>query len=266
MDYTRADFIWEESNVYHAQAADFLSSHQLTDYIQSPINYWYKRNVTKDKPEPASFFTGRAVHQLILEGEEVFNANYIVGGPINERTGKPYGTDTIKYREWLAENGAEGKAGLSETDYELIDTCRKSVTAHAIASGLLMVGFPEAVVRAEYMGTPCQIRIDWFNPAKGIVDLKTCRNIDRFHLDFNDYLYANQLSFYQEVFKARFGEKPEVFIIAAEVSEPYRTGVYRICDSTLSEARHQNEAFIPKFVESKTTGVYPTRYEDMRIL
>lgn len=267
MPITRANFIFEEAAEYHALASEYLSSHQLTDYIQSPINYWYKRNVAKDKPEPASFFLGRAVHQLVLEGDQVFNQHYVVGGPINERTGKPFGTDTQKYQAWLAENGAEGKAGLSETDWNHIATIRDAVRAHKIARALLDVGFPEAVVRSDYFDTPCQIRIDWFNPdERAIIDLKTCRNLDRFEYDFKDFLYANQFSFYQEVFNAYFKFRPAVYAIAAEVSEPYRAAVYRITDTTLNEAREQNEAFIPKFLESKKTGVYPTRYEDLRFL
>lgn len=266
IEVTRDLFVWESAEEYHAQAAEYLSSHQLTDYIKSPVNYWYQRNVAEKKPESAAYFLGRAVHQLVLEGDEVFNAHYIVGGPINERTGKPFGTDTQKYRDWLAENGAEGKSGLSETDWNTIASCRDAARAHNVARGLLDSGFPEAVVRADYCDTPCQIRIDWFNPNGWIVDLKTCRNIDRFEYDAKDFLYFNQMSFYQEVFNAYFKFKPDVFMIAAEVTEPYRVGVYRISDSTLAEARYQNEAFIPKFNESKQTGIYPTRYEEMRIL
>lgn len=266
MDFTRDDFIWEESSVYHAQAADYLSSHQLTDYIRSPYTYWYKRNVAEKKAEAPSFFLGRAVHQYILEGEEVFNEHYITGGPINERTGKPYGTETKKYAEWLAEQEAEGKEGISDTDFQTAQVCSANVRAHKVARVLLEKGFGEATVRAGYMHVPCQIRMDWFNPELGLVDLKTCRNIDRFSYDFKDFLYANQMSFYQEVFNSQFGYKPSVFVIATEVTEPYRVGVFKLTDGTLAEARLQNETYIPKFMESKRTEVYPTLYEELRLL
>lgn len=266
MDFTRDNFIWEESGVYHAQAADYLSSHQLADYIRSPYSYWYKRNVAEKKPELPAFTLGRAVHQYILEGEEVFSQHYVTGGPVNERTGKPYGTDTKKYADWLSEQAAEGKEGINETDYNTAQVCATNVHAHTFAGILLEKGFAEAVIRAEYCNVPCQIRMDWFNPDQGLIDLKTCRNIDRFAYDFKDYMYANQMSFYQEVFNAKFGYRPDVFVIAAEVMEPYRVGVWKVTDGTLGEARLQNETHIPKFFESKRTEVYPTLYEDLRLL
>ena len=43
------------------------------------------------------------------------------------------------------------------------------------------------MVRAEYGGVACQARIDWLNPidGRGIVDLKTCDNLDDFERDIH---------------------------------------------------------------------------------
>lgn len=264
MDYTKDSFIWEDSEVYHSKSADNLSSHQLTDYIKSPIGYWYRRQ--KERVDLPAFALGRAVHQYVLEGADVFHTNYITGGPINDKTGLPYGKQTKKYADWLAEQESAGKQGISDDDYQIVKTCQEQISAHQIASGLLAEGWPEAVVRTDYCATRCQIRIDWFNPNSGLVDLKTCRNIERFEYDFRDFLYANQLAFYREVFNAHFGDRPKCWIIAAEVNEPYRVGVYQISDGTLGEAAKQNESFIPKYLESKRTGVYPTNYESLRVI
>ena len=65
--------------------------------------------------------------------------------------------------------------------------------------GLLEYGEPEGVVRADYCGMPCQIRMDWFEPHHGIVDLKTCDDLTWFEADARRYGYAHQLAFYRAV-------------------------------------------------------------------
>lgn len=265
MGLTQDDFIWETSDVYHSKAQDYLSSHQLMSYIKSPIGYIRRKQ--QPPADSSSFFLGRAVHTMILEGGEVFFKQYVIGGPVNEKTGKPYGTNTIKYQEWLDNLAVQNKEGVSETDFLTIETAENCVHSHAIANDLLDYGFPEATVRATYNGIECQIRIDWYNFKKQcIVDLKTTRNIEKFPYDFRDYLYANQLSFYQNVFNCRFGFYPEVYIIAAEIAEPFRVGVFKITDGTLEDAREVNEGNMVKFMESKRSGRYPTLYEDLRVL
>ena len=259
-------FISESAVEYHSKANRYLSSHQLIDYMKSPYGYWYKHNVASKQPEPSAFFIGRAVHKYVLEGAEAFGREYIVGGPINPKTGKSYGVGTQKYQEWLDEIGGKGLVGITEEDAELIKTANKSVYSHLEADKLLSEGFAEGVVRSEYCGVGCQIRLDWFNPSRGIIDLKTCRNLDRFAYDFKDYWYANQMSFYREVYKSAFGEDCQTWIVACELSEPYRTGVFLVGDKTLEDARIKNEDGIARFVRSRYCGEYPTEYEDVRIL
>ena len=48
----------------------------------------------------------------------------------------------------------------------------ESVCKHNAAMGLLGDGVPEGVVRTNYQNIQCQIRMDWFYPEQGIVDLK----------------------------------------------------------------------------------------------
>lgn len=42
-------------------------------------------------------------HCLILEGQAAFDEQYLVaGGPVNPKTGEPYGKATKAYAEWIA--------------------------------------------------------------------------------------------------------------------------------------------------------------------
>ena len=61
-----------------------------------------------DEDRPA-YLVGRAVHTLALEGKEHYAAEYAVGGPINEKTGQPFGSATKAFAEWAAKQGKQAE-------------------------------------------------------------------------------------------------------------------------------------------------------------
>jgi hypothetical protein len=86
--------ICEPAEVYHAKASQYLSSHQLGDFRRCPLLYRKKKlGLIADEDRPA-YLIGRAVHALVLEGRDRFEAEYAVGGPINPKTGEVYGPTT----------------------------------------------------------------------------------------------------------------------------------------------------------------------------
>src|SRR5689334_9738409 len=86
--------ICEPASAYHAQASEFLSSHALADFRRCPLLYRQKQlGQVQDEDRPA-YLIGRAVHTLALEGDAAFDAQYVVGGPINPKTGQPFGAGT----------------------------------------------------------------------------------------------------------------------------------------------------------------------------
>ncbi|MCK4602115.1 MAG: PD-(D/E)XK nuclease-like domain-containing protein, partial [Phycisphaerae bacterium] len=105
------------------------------------------------------------------------------------------------------------------------------------AIDLLLYGRSEGVVRVDYCGTPCQIRIDWTHPHRGIIDLKTTADLTWFENEAKKRRYHNQVAFYQSVFAEVVGEHVPVYIVAVEKIEPYRCGVWRVGDDTLAIAR-----------------------------
>ena len=164
----------EPADHYHAQADRYLSSHQLLDFIKCP---WLHRKKTIgliEESESASYLIGRAAHTRILEGPDALESDFALGGPINEKTGKPFGASTKAFAEWAA---IQGKPVLSHDQVDLIEQMAAGVDMNDEAVALLLYGRAEGVLRAEYCGTPCQIRIDWTNPGRGIVDLKTCDDL-----------------------------------------------------------------------------------------
>jgi len=160
----------EPAEAYHAQAGRYLSSHQLLDFMKSP---WLHRKKTLGliaDGDSASYLVGRAAHVRILEGREAYEAAFALGGPINEKTGRPYGSGTKAFAEWAE---SQGKPTLALDQVELIEQMAAGVGMNDEAVALLLYGRAEGVARAEYCGAPCQIRLDWLHPHRGIVDLKT---------------------------------------------------------------------------------------------
>jgi hypothetical protein len=250
--------IHEPFEAYQEQAKEHLTSHALADFRKCPLLYSKKKSgLIPDEDRPA-FLVGRATHKLILEGQAKFAEEFGVGGPINKKTGKPYGANTLAWAEWAAE---QGKPVLTTEQYELIGQMAEGVKAHRVARELLMEGVAEGVVRGEYCGLKAQSRIDWLNISRGIIDLKTADNLDYFAADAKRYGYLHQLAFYTAIFHVVVGEKLPAWFIAIEKQEPFRCGVWRIDDQAIAYARKENEAAIERLKRSMAADHWPTGYE-----
>ncbi len=166
---------------------------------------------------------------------------------------------------------------------ELISSMNSGVRMNKYACELLAQGKAEGVVRTKYRDFECQIRIDWTNPALGIVDLKTCDDLVWFESDARRYGYHQQLAFYQAVLEAAINERSNaeritettsirpnaelpVYIIAVEKKEPYRCGVWQLPEETLLQARAENEAAMERLREANRDDHFVTGYEELRYL
>lgn len=256
--------IREPAAVYHAKAKNFLSSHRLADFRKSPLLYHRKREGLIAESDSPAYLEGRAGHCLILEGRAAYAAAFVTDAdaPVNPRTGKSYGPTSDKYREWVACQQAEV---ITAEMAARIEAMHASVKSHEIASRLLASGTAEGVIRAEYCGVPCQIRMDFLHPAEGLVDLKTCDDLTWFEHDAVRYGYPHQLAFYRAVFTAAVGEEPPVYLIAVEKKEPYRAGVWRMGEEVLAIARRENEQAVERLKHCRETGVWPSGYEELRV-
>lgn len=257
-----AFLIRESAEEYHAKAKEYLTSHQLGDFRKCPALYRKKQlRLIEDEDRPA-YLIGRALHTLVLEGRERFEAEYTVGGPINPKTGEMFGPTTKAYAEWAA---AQGKAVLTLQQFDLVEGMADGVRANGMAVDLLSEGIPEGVVRCEYRGLPCQIRMDWFAPHRCIGDLKTCDDLTWFEADARRYGYAHQLAFYRAVLQQVIGVAMPAFFVAVEKKECFRCGVWRIHEDTLAQAQRENEAAIERLKRCIATDTWPTGYEDIRL-
>jgi len=255
--------IKESEGEYRAKRKDFLSSHALGDFRKCP-EFFRKKETgeIKDEDSPA-YALGRAAHCLILEGGEVFHQQYLAGEPVNEKTGKAYGRNTLAYQEWLAEQKQEV---ITPSDFDFIRRLQVSVWLHNEAAKLLQNGIAEGVVRESYCGMPCQIRMDFFNPDFGIIDLKTCDELTWFEADARRYGYIYQAAFYRAILGNASGSIYPVYIVAVEKKQPFRCGVWCVSSTALDFAATENAAAIERLKKCRSENVWPTGYEDVRIM
>ena len=262
MPGTKNPLVREPFERYRQQSKSHLTSHALADFRKSPRLHRDKQlGLIPDVDRPA-FVVGRAAHTLVLEGPEVFEKTYAVGGPVNPKTGNPYGANTKAFAEWAAE---QGKPVLTETNFDLVAHLAASVRGHDVAAELLDGVIAEGVVRMDYCGVPCQIRMDAFSPARGIVDLKTADDIDWFEADARRYGYAYQLAFYRAVLAVALGEAVPVHMVAVEKKPPFRCGVWRVGEDVLGMVQKENEAAIGRLRKCREADTWPTGLEAVRV-
>jgi len=257
--------ITEDQTEYHARTrrGEYLSSHMLKDFMKCPALYHMKMTgevVDEDKP---SYALGRAAHCLILEGREAFDREFTVDEPINPKTGKAYGPDSQAYQLWLE---TQTREVVRPGDYEQVKILNNAVARHPEAMKLIAGGFPEAVVRTEYCGIPCQIRMDLFQPDAGIVDLKTCDDVDYFPFDARKYGYWSQMAFYWDIVLQVSMIRYPFYIIAVEKKAPWRCRVDRLVEDDLMSSVRENRAGILRLRECRDAGAWPTNYEKIGYL
>jgi hypothetical protein len=282
IDY-RSVLIDEPFAVYLAKREEYLTSHQLMDFIRCPKLYYLKKTgalTTDPFKVSAELILGSAAHTLILEGRQEFDKCYAVGVPISERTGKEYGRDTQAFAKWAdiqrADKGTAVEFITTEQWY-VVSSMTNSVVKHVEAQKLLNHSVAERVLRSDFCGIPVQSRLDWFTEigeTPVIVDLKTCSDLDSFEYDAKRFMYGIQFAFYQQIFISSVMEEfdleaitpPRVFTIAVEKKEPFRCGVFEVPDLTLGHFANKIDSAIESLKECQRAGEYPTLYESLRTL
>lgn len=257
--------IREPAEVYHAKSREHLSSHALADFRRCPLLYRRKQlGLIPDTDRPA-YQIGRAAHTLILEGRERFDAEYAIGGPINEKTGKCFGSATKAFAEWAER---QGKPVITEEQAVLIEQMAAAVRGHDRASELLAVGIAEGVIRTRHLDVPCQARLDWLTTtdSPALVDLKTCDSLDWFEGEARLFGYVHQLAFYRSLLWQEAGALLPVHLIAVEKKEPFRCGIWLVGQDVLAIAQQDNEQAMKRLRQFQQTDHWPTGYEEPRVL
>lgn len=263
--YDLSFLIREPADVYHARAKDFLSAHALAEFRRCPLLYRKKQLGLVPERDTSAYLVGRAAHVLILEGRPRYERAFAIGGPINPRTGQPFGSTTKAFAEWAER---QSKPVLSDAQAALVEQIAAAVCGHLFARELLSEGVAEGVVRCAYAGHRCQARIDWINPVpdRGIVDLKTADELDLFESAMRAFGYVHQVAFYRALVAEVSGRALPVHIVAVEKREPFRCGLWQVAPEVLDQAQAENEEAMRDLLRCRETGDWFTRYESLRLV
>lgn len=250
-------FVTMPEDVYRAEPR--LSASSLEHFLNGP-DYFHARQtgLIVDADSPAMKL-GRAFHCYTLEGLEVFNERYLVSdGPINERTGKPYGRETKAFAEWEADN-AEGLELLTFQEFDEVTAMAGSIRDHSAASQLLAETVREQAIFATFNGVPVKGRLDAVDFRRRlIVDLKTISEVEK--LDYSLERYARQLAFYRRLVYEAVGQYFETYLIAVDKTPLHRCRVLQAMPSTLLEADERIDDALDSYARRLATGDWSSPY------
>jgi hypothetical protein len=260
--------IVEPRDRYDLRIATHLNSHRLSRFRKCPRLFRVGPDTPLWRSEPIALVIGRAFHALMLEGTEAFDREFIVGGPINPKTGKAYGRTSAIYKQWVE---ASGRVALDDETAALLARMEVAVRSSPHATALLAHGLPEATVLGRIEGVDCQARIDWVHwtgRAEGgaIVDLKTCGDLDEFEQTAHLRGYIHQLAFYRAVVESASDLVLPCRLVAVEKRAPVRCGVWHVDAELLARADDENRAAVRRLAECRRLDEWPTGFEAPRQL
>ena len=207
---------------------------------------------------------GRAVHALILEGEEVFDAGFAVAPKIDKRTkvGK------LEFARFEIDN--MGKEVISAKDKEMIDGMKVAVYKHPAARTILEEGLSEQTIvwKDKETGLLCKCRPDRSpNPdTRTLVDLKSTASADeyKFLRSMDQFGYMRQGAFYLDGVNAH-RKKEEQFtdflLVAVEKKPPYRVEVYNMDEDMIKYGRGEYKRLLAIEAKCRADEFYP-HYQD----
>lgn len=201
---------------------------------------------------------GRALHQLVLEGEDVFRASF--AWPDNA------GDDDWRSkagRAFVTLNESQGKTVLHRDEARRLTAMLKSIRAHEVAySWLKARGMREHSffwTDAE-SGVPCRCRPDLLIKTPDgyvIVDLKTTTDArpDQFARSAAKYRYHVQAAFYKDGVETVIpdAEVRAFIFVAVESEAPHGVCVYTIHPDDVAHGRSDYQSDLNKWVRYNET-------------
>lgn len=220
--------IVEANDEYHKRAE--LSSSQVSAFLSDPVK-WYHQHVLRDWPrdQPTEAMQiGTNVHLMCAAGGPI--ALPIIGRPPEADFRK------TEWKEWKKKQEANGKEVVESAEaYERIwEHLQASCWCRdVLASSEMEV---EHVWDDEILG-PCRCKFDAVSPGL-IVDWKTTDKFSErgFIYSMLDMSYDVRIALYVRGFRDKYGEEPQVVLVAIQKKPGYRIQPYTISADWLDDA------------------------------
>jgi hypothetical protein len=250
-------------DVYHSWP--LLSSSVLKELARrTPMHARWRADHPPDDTD--AMRVGTALHCLLLDGPDTFEASYSVGGPVNEKTGKAYGSDTKAYSEWAAAQSALGKVFLSADECRRVEAMATSIMAHPAARARFRDSGAErevSIVFRPFVGLDLlmKARIDLYCPSfRSVADVKTTATSAAgysFSRVVYDRGYDIQAAVYVLAMRSAGFECDWFDWIAVEKSPPNAVAVHRLAEESLGKAIEQTFAAIERWDSCVRSGEWP---------
>ena len=221
---------------YHngEQYIKFCSSSELKQLLISPMWMRYCQDNPKSTIGVQAAQEGSAFHDVIahkVNGTDFMDEVAIFEPPVNEKTMKPYGYESAKFKDALAECTYHnpGKVIYSQKEIDLANTMIEHLlngNPHLSKDVRYMIkhGKAEKSCFCEYQGAFFKFRPDLQTNSK-IVDWKTCRHedpkTDNWPRIVRDRGYGISAAFYQFFDFIITGKWKPFYWIAQEKEPPY---------------------------------------------
>ena len=229
---------------------------------RSPLHYRYERDHPQAETEALTI--GHAFHTLALEGEAAYSAGVVIGGPINTRTGRPYGRDTEAFRNWLSQF-PPGRVVLTADDDSKIREMVKAIKEDETAGQFLDDdnGRNELSLlwKDDVTGLMCKGRLDMERVRNwgAIGDLKTTEDAspDGFSHSIDAWGYHRQAAWY--LWGCReLGIAARLFaFLCVEKKPPYAVATYQLGASDIDLGEAQNRRLIDTIAECNKANSWP---------
>lgn len=210
--------------------------------------------------------TGRAMNDFLTCSAEEFGERYLIAeGPVNPKTGKPYGSDSKAYLEWVAQ---QAKTPVTPEDHAMFGNMAKAYAAHSVINSLKDYECTNnAVFGAEIGGVQCLAKVDKLyvsDKAVIAVDVKTTSDLQAFARSSDSLRYREQQALISMVLEKNGVADVQSLIAAVEKGPIPRCGVFSVKD--IAAYKDAVYAALCAYGESLKTGCYGTNFESLRVI
>lgn len=229
---------------------------------------WLKRSPAHLKAyidEPPTFVDpesiGRALHALVLEGFEAFEARYSAG-PVDDKRLKAW-------KEWEKEL-EDGLCAMRPSHYQQVQDMAERILDHPAArhalDGVTLTEMTGVWIDPE-TGIRCKLRADAINPTLGTsIDLKSTVDAqeDAFERSVWNYGYHRQGALYHRGLNVLLPamEWNHHVILAQEKEAPFAVQVFRIENETLAQGDREIGNLLPRYARCLESNYWPGYSED----
>lgn len=222
---------------------------------------WAHFNAARRMPreDTDAFLLGRLAHAMVRGvADDEFR---VIVGPTNPTTGKPYGADSAKYREFMdAARKDDSRDIVTTADWREAEAFAKAVHECPEAVAAMAEAKAEVSFVGRIEGVVCKCRVDYWREADASwTDLKTTRHpAAAFPRTAANLHYLLKAAFQALVMESALRARPALHRwIVVEKSPPFGVIVWTMRAEDLLPWCDKVRELVQQYASCEATGVWP---------